>query len=78
MRHAMKAGSVAEQVSYRKPMAITQRIVLPTRYSASYFICPRCLATLDREFVAYCDRCGQCLDWTNYKTAEICYPENRS
>lgn len=48
--------------SYRQPMIVTHlRIFRET----SYFICPRCWRTLEREYVAYCDRCGQCLAWKN-------------
>ena len=53
---------------YRAPMTVTQL----RRYgSAYYYVCPRCKITLDREFMAYCDRCGQCLNWKNYRKAVI-------
>ncbi len=26
-------------------------------------ICPNCRSILDREYVRYCDRCGQALSW---------------
>jgi len=32
-----------------------------------YCICPRCYETLPRDYVAYCDRCGQCLKWQSMK-----------
>ena len=35
--------------------------------TTSYYICPRCNVTMEREFIAYCDRCGQCLNWKNYR-----------
>ena len=38
------------------------------------FICPSCHVTLEREFMAYCDRCGQCLDWKNYRSAKVIFP----
>lgn len=39
-----------------------------------YFpICPNCNMTLEREYQAYCDRCGAKLSWKNYNKAEIVY-----
>lgn len=29
----------------------------------SYPICPRCAGTLEREYMCFCDRCGQKLNW---------------
>lgn len=39
-----------------------------------YYVCPRCQITLEREFMPFFDRCGQHLDWRNYKKATIVYP----
>ena len=36
-----------------------------------HYICPRCGITMEREFMSYCDRCGQCLGWKHYKKAVI-------
>lgn len=36
-----------------------------------YPICPGCSATLDREYQAYCDRCGTKLSWKEYSSATI-------
>lgn len=62
----MTARETAE--SYRVPMAVTQLRVYSWKL---YYICPRCGITLEREFMAYCDRCGQCLDWEYYEKAMI-------
>lgn len=40
-------------------------------------VCPRCHITLEREFLAYCDRCGQHLGWKGYRNAKIVYPWKR-
>ena len=29
----------------------------------SYYLCPKCGILLEREFVHYCDECGQKLNW---------------
>ena len=48
-------------ISYRQPMYVTQA----RRYTREtyYPVCPRCSSSLDREYVNYCDRCGQMLNW---------------
>ena len=62
--------SPVQSDTYRQPMPVTQRTVF-SHAGKDYYICPRCNVTLDREFVSYCDRCGQHLDWTGYKAAEV-------
>ena len=42
--------------SYRSPMSVTH---IRKYRDTAYYICPRCKITLEREFMAYCDRCGQ-------------------
>lgn len=62
-------------LSYRRPMLVRELMVFPAmRPMDSYYVCPRCQTTLEREFVKYCDRCGQCLDWEQYEQARIVYP----
>lgn len=36
-----------------------------------YYVCPRCHSLLDREFMRFCDRCGQRLGWNFYLHAKI-------
>lgn len=43
------------------------------KYYDSYPVCPGCGHTIDREFMAYCDRCGQKLSWKGYQKAEVEY-----
>lgn len=54
--------------SYRSPMPVTQRIRYP---DALFYLCPGCRVALEREFMAFCDRCGQRLDWKQYRKAEL-------
>ena len=56
---------------YRLPARVNQVAVF--RNGASYPICPRCKNTLAREYQSYCDRCGQCLNWKEYRTAPYLY-----
>ena len=61
--------------SYRFAMSVTELMVFETwQMKDYYYICPRCGITLEREFMAHCDRCGQCLDWMEYKKVKIVRP----
>ncbi len=53
------------ELSYRIPMLVTdeRKVFLRRGEYTAYAICPRCRNALEREFQAYCDRCGQMLDW---------------
>ena len=59
--------SVAE--SYRQPMNVTEIHLCGD--STAYPVCPRCRITIEREYQAYCDRCGQALSWKAYHKAII-------
>ena len=62
----------AAAVSYRIPRPVTKVIA----YSkTSYPICPRCAVSLEREYMAFCDRCGQKLNWDFLEHAKMIYPE---
>ena len=64
MRAALLKSDTAE--SYRTPMPVTH---FSMHQNTAYYICPRCQITMEREFMAYCDRCGQCLTWRGYRKA---------
>ena len=60
--------------SYRIPMPVTELKVFPECHcQPAYYVCPRCRLTVEREFMNFCDRCGQRLDWRNYANAKILY-----
>lgn len=59
---------------YRMELLVKEVMVFPN--GAAYFICPRCSITLEREFMSYCDCCGQRLGWRYYKKAKVIYPGN--
>ena len=60
--------------SYRIPMPVTELKVFPECHGQpAYYVCPRCRLTVEREFMNFCDRCGQRLDWRNYTNAKILY-----
>ena len=62
-------------VGYRLKMPISEVMVFRTHFGETgFYVCPRCKLTLDREFVSFCDRCGQHLDWKDYRKAKLIYP----
>lgn len=75
MTFALQKLNLLQELSYRRPMLVRELMVFPnTRPIDSYYVCPRCQITMEREFMQYCDRCGQCLDWSMYEQALIMYP----
>ncbi len=56
-----------DPADYRSPLQIAQVRIFQNRHA--YYVCPRCDSSLDREYMAYCDRCGQCLNWRKRKKA---------
>ena len=65
-------------ISFRFPMTVTEVMVFETLHGKTgYYVCPRCNITMEREFVSFCDRCGQHLNWKGYKKAKVIYPENK-
>ena len=61
-------------MTYRVPMMVNEAIIFRKAFTDDlYYRCPRCQTFLARDFMAYCDRCGQCLDWRNYKKARRTY-----
>jgi len=75
MRKLPTILSVFPVLTYRFPMSVRELMIFPdtiNEYSA--YVCPRCGITMEREFMAYCDRCGQCLDWKWHAQAKIVYP----
>lgn len=63
----------ASELSFRRPMPVTQIRLFKT--DGGYPVCPQCEISLERDYQRFCDRCGQRLDWTNYKNAQIIYPK---
>ena len=52
---------LAEAVLYRSPRLVRQ--VFQSDGGNTYPICPRCDCTIEREYMSFCDRCGQKLGW---------------
>ena len=57
---------------YRHFMAVHEVMIFHSCFGETgYYVCPRCHRTMEREFTAFCDRCGQHLDWADYENAKI-------
>lgn len=63
-------------LSYRHGMRVRELMVFRSRHpETAFYVCPRCGITMEREFMVYCDRCGQCLDWAMHAQVKVVYPE---
>lgn len=63
---------IIEMIDYRTARTVTEMVVYQDAFGATgYYICPRCDCPLDREFIHFCDRCGQRLGWQSYLRARI-------
>ena len=58
-----------EEAAYRLPLTVQKILVFPN--GDSYPVCPKCDVTLEREYMNFCDRCGQKLDWKEFGRAEV-------
>ena len=58
-----------EAVSYRIPLQVTQVRLFAS--GDSYAVCPRCGKCLDREYMGFCDICGQKLAWNVFPLAQV-------
>lgn len=63
---------ITEAISYR----ISRPVIKFIRYHSGdiYPVCPRCDCSLEQEYVAFCDRCGQRLGWEEVDYAEVVSP----
>ena len=66
---------VADAISYRVPLRVKKVIYFSE--TSCFSICPRCDTIMEREYVQFCDRCGQRLSWYALSRAEVCYPRGR-
>ena len=81
VREQAKSGALTDfsvffhlLMTYRVPMMVKDMVSFYHFPEDNvYYRCPRCQELLPREFMAYCDRCGQCLDWREYRKAKCTY-----
>ena len=78
VREQVQPGTLADfsalfhlLLAYRVPMMVRDAMLLRRFPNDNIcYCCPRCQSLLDRELLAYCSNCGQCLDWRNYRKAK--------
>lgn len=58
-----------EALSYRLPLPVIRVVELES--GDRYPVCPRCGQSFDREYIHYCDRCGQKLSWELFAFAAV-------
>ncbi|WP_407919077.1 helix-turn-helix domain-containing protein [Agathobaculum desmolans] len=69
-------ADVWRDIAFREPMPVTQVRCFRYHHGLTGFpVCPRCGATMERDYQIYCDRCGQRLDWNNFSKAAILLPQ---
>ena len=63
-RGSNRHRDIMDAVSYRVPRHVTKcRTYRKGNQITSYPVCPRCNICMEREYMAFCDRCGQKLAW---------------
>ena len=60
-----------EELSYRRKMKVIhyRRSTFLDGEETEFPVCPRCLDDLEREYQAFCDKCGQKLGWNDFQYA---------
>lgn len=71
---------VPQELSFRIPLEVRecighQEIQQGIYGFTTYPICPRCQQSFEREYQAFCDRCGQKLCWRVYSSAKLIFPK---
>lgn len=61
---------------YRLPLQV--REIQQDIHGTCYPVCPRCKYTIEREYMNYCDRCGQKLGWELLDYATIVYAPRKT
>lgn len=61
---AERHRNLLDSMTYRVPRQITKcRTYRKGKQITSYPVCPRYKICMEREYMAFCDRCGQKLAW---------------
>ena len=60
---------------YRLPLQVRARLVFPG--GDSFPICPRCDQSVDRDYMRFCDQCGQRLAWNLFDFAHVIHAPRR-
>lgn len=70
--HCFGCLPVCRQLLYRHAMAVVEIHMFPQCHGApAYPVCPRCQRTMEREYMPFCSRCGQKLNWRGFQNARV-------
>lgn len=67
--------SIVNAYQYRLPMPVKEILLFDS--GNSYPLCPRCNSTIDREYMNFCDRCGQRLGWDFFPFAKTVHAPHK-
>lgn len=57
------------ELEYRIPKRISK--IIQYKNGDVYSVCPKCGILLEREYMRFCDCCGQKLSWKGFNKIEI-------
>ena len=57
-----------KELSFRNSLRVTEYIVI--KGHDLYPLCPRCQISLEREYMQFCNNCGQKLSWNKFSKAK--------
>ena len=60
----LRSSVLINAIAYRIPLPVAEVILYES--GSSYPVCPRCNLSMEREYVSFCDRCGQHLTWERF------------
>ena len=64
-----KIDTTEEKLLYREAMTVIEIVVWQD--GCTFPVCPRCDSILDREYMLFCDNCGQRLKWKGFSKAKV-------
>lgn len=69
MRTKKTREKMENALSFRTPMEVSQ--IKEMLNGDCFPVCPQCKITIEREYMNFCDRCGQKLSWKGMKDAAV-------
>ena len=69
LEQRQRKPSFFHALSYRIPLPVVEVVVFSS--GDGYYVCPRCDRLLEREYMSYCNCCGQCLAWELLDHAKV-------
>ena len=64
-----KLSVLLDGITYRLPLPVKEVMVLKS--GSCYPRCARCGQSLEREYMCFCDRCGQRVEWRGFALGKV-------